>query len=43
MEFEIDRISPITTLLDEVFYQSTIRDMRAAYLPRVRISDDGSS
>jgi hypothetical protein len=35
MEFEIDRISPITTLLDEVFYQSTIRDMRAAYLPRV--------
>ena len=29
MEIAIDRISPITTLLDEVFYQSTIQDMRA--------------
>jgi len=35
MEIAIERISPITTILDEVFYQSTIRDMRAAYLPSV--------
>jgi len=31
MEIHIDRISPITTLLDEVFYQSSIEDMRRAY------------
>ncbi len=31
MEIAIDRISPITTLLDEVFYQSSIGDMRTAY------------
>ena len=33
MYIAIDRISPITNLLDEVFYQSSIRDMRAAYFP----------
>lgn len=31
MEIAIDRISPITTLLDEVFYQSSIDDMGGAY------------
>src|ERR1035437_56099 len=28
---EIDRISPITVMLDEVFYKSSIHDMRSAY------------
>lgn len=31
MAIEIDRISPITVLLDDVFYQSSIQDMRSAY------------
>lgn len=31
MEIVIDRISPITTLLDEVFYQSSIEGMRRSY------------
>ncbi len=35
VEIAIDRISPITMLLDEVFYKSTIQDMRARYLPGV--------
>lgn len=35
MEIAIDRISPITVILDEVFYQSTMQDMRARYLPDI--------
>ena len=31
MASAIDRISPITVLLDEVFYQSSIQEMRSAY------------
>ena len=31
MEIAIDRISPITTLLDEVLFQRSIDDMRSAY------------
>jgi hypothetical protein len=39
MEIEIDRISPITSLLDEVFYQSSIDDMRSAYFHDVKPFD----
>ena len=39
MEIHIDRISPITTLLDEVFYRSSIEDMRRAYFQHVASLD----
>ncbi len=36
VEIAIDRISPITSLLDEVFYQSSMDDMRCAYVDHVK-------
>ncbi len=39
MEIAMDRISPITTLLDEVFYQSSIDHMRSAYFQHVKDLD----
>jgi hypothetical protein len=39
MEIAIDRISPLTSLLDEVVYQSSIHDMRRAYFQHVKRSD----
>jgi hypothetical protein len=36
---EIDRLSPLTTLLDEVFYQSSIEDMRVAFFQKFRDID----
>ena len=39
IEIAIDRISPLTTLLDEVIYQSSIHDMRQAYFQNVKLSD----
>jgi len=39
METAIDRISPITTLLDEVFFQSSIDDMRGAYFRQLKDLD----
>jgi hypothetical protein len=34
-----DRISALTSLLDEVIYQSSIADMRRAYFEQVKLSD----
>src|ERR1044072_7334836 len=39
MEIAVDRISPLTSLLDEVIYQSSIDDMRRAYFEHVKLSD----
>jgi len=39
IEIAIDRISPLTSLLDEVIYQSSIHDMRQAYFQDVKLSD----
>jgi hypothetical protein len=39
MEIAIDRISPITTLLDEVLFQSSIDDMRNAYFQYLKDLD----
>jgi len=39
MEIAIDRISPITTLLDEVVFQSSIDDMRSAYFQYLKDLD----
>ena len=41
MEIHIDRISPMTTLLDEVFYRSSIEDMPARIFRTLRPSIAG--
>ncbi len=33
---EIDRISPLTTLLDDVFYRSSIKDMRNFFFNQIK-------
>jgi hypothetical protein len=39
MEIAMDRMSPITTLLDEVFYKSSIVDMRSAFFQKFKDND----
>lgn len=39
MQIAIDRISPITLLLDDVFYQSSIDDMRRGYFIHFKMCD----